>query len=105
MAAKKTAKETAGPAPKKTPVTAKPAAKKAAPLPEKSVAKKAPAKKAAAKKAVSRPSETKKPATTAKPSLDLIARAAYLNYRRRVENGLPGDSHGDWLEAERKFSS
>ena len=41
----------------------------------------------------------------AKPSPDVIARAAYLNYRRRVEQGLPGDSHGDWLEAERYFSS
>jgi len=80
MAAKKTAK--------KTPTALKPAAKKA-------VVKHLPAQKAT----------TRKPATPAKPSLDLIARAAYLNYRRRVENGLPGDSHGDWLEAERKFSS
>ena len=40
----------------------------------------------------------------AKPSLDAIARAAYLIYRRRVEQGLPGNSHGDWLEAERQFS-
>jgi hypothetical protein len=36
---------------------------------------------------------------------DAIARAAYLNYRRRVEQGLPGDSRGDWLEAERQLAS
>jgi hypothetical protein len=80
MAAKKTAKQ--APAAEAAP---KPAAKKAA---KKTVAKKAPA----AKKIV------------AKPSLDTIARAAYLNYRRRVEQGLPGDSHDDWLEAERQTS-
>ncbi len=40
----------------------------------------------------------------AKHSPDVIARAAYLNYRRRVEQGLPGDSRGDWLEAERYVS-
>ena len=47
----------------------------------------------------------KKPATkvAASPSPDAIARAAYLNYRRRVELGLPGDSHSDWLEAERSL--
>jgi hypothetical protein len=44
------------------------------------------------------------PKAAAKPSLDVIARAAYLNYRRRVEQGLDGDSHADWLEAERYFS-
>jgi hypothetical protein len=42
--------------------------------------------------------------TPANLSPDVIARAAYLNYRRRIEQGLPGDSHGDWLEAERYFS-
>lgn len=46
------------------------------------------------------PPQAKKSAT--KPSLDSIARGAYLNYRRRVEQGLPGDSDGDWLEAERQ---
>jgi hypothetical protein len=47
------------------------------------------------------PKPTVKPAA-ARPSLDWIARAAYLNYRRRVEQGLPGDSQSDWLEAERQ---
>ncbi|HVJ46323.1 MAG TPA: hypothetical protein VM511_08055 [Luteolibacter sp.] len=65
---------------------------------------KAPAKKAAKKTAVKKtaqkaPKVEKKPA----PSLEAVARGAYLNYRRRVENGLPGDSHGDWLEAERQL--
>jgi hypothetical protein len=70
------------------------------------------AKKAAKKKAVSDVSEPKAPRktapkkvavkTAARPSIDAIARAAYLNYRRRVEQGLPGDAHGDWLEAERQ---
>ncbi len=69
------------------------------------VAKKA-AKKAAVKKVAAKTAAKKAPAkkAAAKPSLDVIARAAYLNYRRRVELGLPGDSHGDWLEAERQFS-
>jgi DNA-binding protein HU-beta len=109
MAAKKTTKKTAEPAPAK-PEPA-PVAKKAV-----KAAKKAPAKKAVAKKAVepeSAPAPAPTPASPAtpvakkvatKPSLDVIARAAYLNYRRRVEQGLPGDSHGDWLEAERQFS-
>ncbi len=96
MAAKKTAKTTTESAPKKTEATPKPVAKKAAkktavkkadPAAAAAAAKKAPAKKAAAK-----------------PSLDVVARAAYLNYRNRVEKGLPGDSHGDWLEAERQHT-
>jgi hypothetical protein len=98
MAAKKTAKSS--PEPVTTPAESppKPAAKKVA----------AVAKKAAAKKAVTSPAPAAKKAAAkkvaAKPSLDAVARAAYLNYRRRVEQGLPGDSHGDWLEAERQFS-
>lgn len=44
------------------------------------------------------------PATTP-PAItpDMVARAAYLNYRRRVDLGLPGDSQTDWLEAERQL--
>jgi hypothetical protein len=92
MAAKKTAKKTGVTAPKET--TA-PVAKKAA---KKAAAKKAPAKKAASKAAA--PASTK---AAAKPAPDTIARAAYLNYRRRVEQGLPGDSHSDWLAAEKQI--
>jgi hypothetical protein len=101
MAAKKIAKKTAKP-------ETKPAAKKAtAKAPVKKAAKKA------AKKAVKKPTEkpakqvaAKKsaPIIVARPSNDVIARAAYLNYRRRVEQGLPGDSRGDWLEAERQLA-
>jgi len=100
MAAKKTAKKTAKPASEKIPAPAKPAAKKAP-----KTAETAPAKKAAAKKIAAKKTALKKPEPAAKPSLDTVARAAYLNYRRRVENGLPGDSHGDWLDAEQRFST
>jgi len=62
-------------------------------------AKKAPAKKAAAKKAA-----VKKAAKVPGVTVEALARAAYLNYRRRVELGLPGDSDGDWLEAERQLA-
>lgn len=94
MAAKKTAKTTTESAPKKTEATPKPVAKKAA---KKAAVKKAGPAAAAAKKAPSKKA-------AAKPSLDVVARAAYLNYRNRVEKGLPGDSHGDWLEAERQHT-
>jgi hypothetical protein len=109
MAAKKTAKTSPEAPPKDAEIAPKPAAKKVAKkaVAKKAVAKKAVAKKAVAKKAAPVASAAKKaPAkkAAAKPSLDAIARAAYLNYRRRVEQGLPGDSHGDWLEAERQFS-
>jgi outer membrane biosynthesis protein TonB len=96
MAAKKIAKK-----------TAKPETKSAAKAPVKKTAKKE------AKKAVKKPSEKpakqgaaqkSAPAGVARPSNDVIARAAYLNYRRRVERGLPGDSRADWLEAERQLA-
>jgi hypothetical protein len=103
MATKKTAKTIPESAPKKAAAAPKPAAKKAA-------------KKAAVKKAAPAASTVKAPVpaaakkapakkAAAKPSLDSVARAAYLNYRNRVEKGLPGDSHGDWLEAERQQSA
>lgn len=121
MASKKTVTKTIVSAPKRAEASPKPAAKKAA---KKAAAKKAPAKKAPAKKVASataakapvkkaakKAAVTKSPApvtakkVSSKPSLDAIARAAYLNYRRRVEQGAPGDSQGDWLEAERQFAS
>ena len=95
MAAKKITETTPTPLPKIVDKIAKPVAKKAA-----------------AKKVAARPKKAVAESTTApvakksalKPSLDDLARAAYLNYRRRVEQSLPGDSHADWLEAERQFS-
>lgn len=101
MAAKKTApKTTESPAatPKAAKIPSKTAKKSATPADPTAAApvtakKAAPAKKAAKKAATAK--------NTAKPTLEELTRAAYLNYRRRVELGLPGDSHGDWLEAER----
>ncbi len=106
MATKKIATKTTASTPTPVEKTTTPIAKKAA--------KKATAKKAApaavkkettpaAANKVAAPVAAKKIAAV-KPSLDVIARAAYLNYRRRVEQGLPGNSQGDWLEAERQFA-
>ncbi len=88
MPAKKTtpkvaAKKTAVSAPKKKAPAAKTAAKKTV--------------KPAAKKPAAKKPETKKSSA----SCDAIAHAAYLNYRRRMDLGLPGDHDTDWLEAER----
>lgn len=89
MPAKKTTSKVAAP-------------KAAAPAP----AKKAPAKKAA-KKATKPAAKTAVEAAAKKPvfkkaaSYEAIAHAAYLNYRRRMDLGLPGDDDTDWLEAER----
>lgn len=100
MAAKKTTKTTASAPEKPAPAakkTANKAAKKAAPPAAKVPAVKAPTAKKAAKTVQA--SAPVKPA----PTPDEIARAAYLIYRSRVEKGLPGDSRGDWLEAERQL--
>ena len=94
MAAKKTAKKVVKKAAKKA---AKPDAKTSEKPAAKKATRKAPAKKVAKKAAATNP------APAALPSHDTIARAAYLNYRRRVEQGLPGDTRGDWLEAERQL--
>lgn len=72
--------------------TKKAAAKKTA---VKAAGKKASAKKVAAKKS---------PAKKAALSIEAVAKAAYLNYRRRVEQGLPGCHDSDWLEAERSLA-
>jgi hypothetical protein len=90
MAAKKIAKKTAKPAKPVAEKVAKKVIKKAT----KKVAEK-PAKQPTVKKVAK--------SDVMRPSNDAIARAAYLNYRQRVEKGLPGDSRGDWLEAERQL--
>lgn len=72
----------------------------------KKTAKKA-AKKAVKSKDAAEPRASKraaKPVTKPRPSTDEIAKAAYLNYRRRIENDLPGSHESDWLEAERQLS-
>ena len=104
MATKKTTPKTTKTAAEKPAPAAKKAAKKAAKTStstgekteDQPAAVKPAAKKAALKK-------TAEPKAAAKITPDMLARAAYLNYRRRVEQGLPGDSHGDWLEAERSL--
>lgn len=102
MAAKKTAKKTTEPAPVEPVSATTPVARKAA----KKAVKKVATKTSAPKSEKSPAPKAEKPAApkaAAKPSADAIARAAYLNYRRRVEQGLPGDSHGDWLAAEQQL--
>jgi len=79
--AKKVIKKTAKKAAKKT-VTKK-ATKK--------VAKKA-AKKVAQKRSLNTPSQN--------VGSEQINHAAYLNYMSRIEQGIHGDEHGDWLAAE-----
>lgn len=79
--AKKVIKKTAKKAAKKT-VTKK-ATKK--------VAKKA-AKKVAKKRSPNTPSQN--------VSSEQINHAAYLNFISRIEQGIHGDEHGDWLAAE-----
>jgi hypothetical protein len=104
MIAKKTAPKTTESAAANTAPLAVPAAKKVAKTAAKTVEKTAnqpAAAKTAAKKVAVKKSADAKPAP--KITSDTLARAAYLNYRRRVEQGLPGDSHGDWLEAERSL--
>ncbi len=93
MAAKKTAKKTTESAPTVAKKEVMPAAKKVA-------KKKAVDSKIPAKKATPAAEKTRTAKVPVRLSPDAIARAAYLNYRRRVEQGLPGDAHGDWLEAE-----
>lgn len=89
MAAKKTTKKTA--------------AKKTAKSADETSLKSPAAKKTTAKKAATAGPKAAAAPKKSAPSIDSVARSAYLNYRRRVENGLPGDSHGDWLEAERQL--
>lgn len=60
---------------------------------------KAPAKKAAVRKTVAK---AVTPAAPAPKTRAEIAKAAYLNYRRRIELGLPGDEVSDWHQAERE---
>ncbi|MES2997308.1 MAG: hypothetical protein V4733_10920 [Verrucomicrobiota bacterium] len=73
--------------------------------------KKRAAKKAAKKSATPAKTESAAPKTAAKsPSKrqltpDAISCEAFHVYERRIARGLPGDPHGDWLEAERILRS
>jgi hypothetical protein len=100
------AKKAASTAPSGNPPPAKKAPAK------KVTAKKAPAKKAPAKKATVKagaPAEPAAPAEGAtaalRPTRDQITHAAYLNFLRRKELGLPGDPATDWITAERQLVS
>jgi hypothetical protein len=90
MPAKKTAQKIAKPAAKKT------SKKGAAPESSASETKSPKARKSAKAAAAT----SKAPA----PSTDEVAHAAYLNYRRRVEQGIPGNHDEDWLKAEAELS-
>lgn len=74
-------------------------AKKAAKKVAKKAASEAPAKKGA-KKAAKKTTAKKAPDGAEAGSKD-VAKAAYLNYRSRVEQGAYGDQLGDWLAAEK----
>jgi hypothetical protein len=88
------------PAKKAAKTTAKKAAKTKAP--ESSGTSADPALNSAPAKA---PRKTAKKAAKKGPTTDDIAKSAYLNYRRRVENNLPGDHENDWLEAEKQLNA
>jgi hypothetical protein len=70
----------------------------------KTAAKKSVVKAAGKKAAVKKVAAKKAPAKKVALSIDAVAKAAYLNYRRRVGQGLPGCHSSDWLEAERSLS-
>lgn len=71
----------------------------------------APAKKAAKPAAKKKPAAAKskpaakivKPATPAYTQDDVALRAYFIAEKRRAD-GLPGDEHGDWIEAERQLA-
>ncbi len=92
--AKKTVKKAAKKAATKK--TAKKAAKKTA---KKTVTKKATKKvvKKAAKKVAQKRTRNALPQEV---SSEKISHAAYLNYMSRLDQGMHGDEHGDWLAAE-----
>jgi hypothetical protein len=82
------------------------------PMPAKKTTKKVAAKKTVAKKTAVKAAPAKKGAKKtvkkevgkASVSIEAVAKAAYLNYRRRMELGLPGCHDSDWLEAERSLA-
>jgi hypothetical protein len=98
---------------KKTDITIKPAPPIAAapetPAPALRAAKPIAAKTKPAPKPVKAPTakakRSTKPAAPAKPRNtreDVALRAYYIAEKRRAQ-GLPGDEHQDWLEAERQI--
>ena len=98
MPAKKTIKKSAEASPSKAPAARKTAKKAATKSAKKTV------KKTAVSETPAELAESASLPVATKATPDMVARAAYLNYRRRVEQGLPGDRESDWLEAERQLN-
>jgi len=87
---------------------AAPAPVAAAPAPAKApaVAAKAPASKPAAKKVVAKKVVKKAPAKkTPGITVEDISLRAYFIAEHRHKHGLHGDSHSDWVEAERQLKA
>lgn len=72
-------------------------------MPDKKTTNKVVAKKVSKKAVVKKVAINKAPAKKGSPSIEALANAAYLNYRRRIKQGLPGCHDSDWLEAERSL--
>ncbi len=63
-----------------------------------------PAPRAAAKKKPAAPAKAKAPAKkTAKFTTEDVALKAYFISEHRHRHGIHGDSHSDWIEAERQL--
>ena len=72
-------------------------------MPAKTTTKKTATAASAKKPAVKKPAAPKKAA--AKYTEDDVALRAYFISEKRQRLGLPGDSHADWVEAERQLAA
>lgn len=89
---------------KKNTTTKTDAPSKRAAKPAETVKLAAPGKRAAARKpaAPRKRAASKTPKSPAFTQEDIATRAYFVSEKRRSA-GLPGDEHGDWLEAERQL--
>ena len=71
-------------------------------MPAKTTTKKTATAASAKKPAAKKPAAPKKAAT--KYTEDDVALRAYFISEKRQHLGLPGDSHADWVEAERQLA-
>ena len=71
-------------------------------MPAKTTTKKTATAASAKKPAAKKPAAPKKKA--AKYTEDDVALRAYFISEKRRNLGLPGDSHADWIEAERQLA-
>ena len=86
--------------------TTKKATAPAARIAKPATTKKAPVRPAAtspAKPGPARPKRATPPPAAVAPSTGDIALRAYFIAEKRRANGLPGDEHQDWIEAERQL--